>query len=280
MKAYSTDLRERVILAANQGMPQTEIAKVFAISLSTIKRYWHRNGERPQHCKPSRLKARPSKKLEPLQLDLSQMLAAAPDATLEQHCQTWEHRHGIKVSPSTMSRAIRRLGWTRKKRRWEPPNATRLLATTGESRSALMDANKLVIVDETGSNIGLTPLYAWAERGQRAYGSIPHNRGKNTTRLSALSLSGMGAAMILEGASDTIAFEYYVEHMLAPSLKPGQIVVMDNLSSHTGPKVRQAIEARECQVLFLPAYSPDLSPRRRGLFQTQGFLAPGWGSHP
>ena len=66
--------------------------------------------------------------------------------------------------------------------------------------------------------------------------------------------------MILEGPIDTIAFELYIEQLLAPSLQPGQIVVMDNLSSHGGPKVRQAIEARGCQLLFLPAYSPDLSP--------------------
>lgn len=135
-----------------------------------------------------------------------------------------------------------------------------------------VDANQLVIVDETGSNIGLTPLYAYAPRGKRAYGRIPRNRGKNTTLLASLSLSGMGAAMILEGASDTLAFEYYVERILAPSLKPGQVVVMDNLSSHTGPKVRQAIQAKGCQLLFLPAYSPDLSPIEEAFSKLKTFL--------
>lgn len=135
-----------------------------------------------------------------------------------------------------------------------------------------VDASKLVVVDETGSNIGLTPLYAWSPRGKRAYGSIPHNRGKNTSLLASLSLSGMGAAMILEGASDTLAFEYYVEHILVPSLQPGQIVVMDNLSSHTGPKVRQAIQATGCQLLFLPAYSPDLSPIEEAFSKLKAFL--------
>lgn len=123
-----------------------------------------------------------------------------------------------------------------------------------------VDASRLVIVDETGSNLGLTPLYAWAERGKRAYGSAPRNYGKHTTLLASLSLEGMGAAMILEGATDTLAFECYVKQILAPSLQPGQIVVMDNLSSHRSSKVRQAIEARGCQLWFLPAYSPDLSP--------------------
>lgn len=133
MKAYSTDLRERVIGAVKQGMPQTEIAKVFAISLSSIKRYlkqWRESAT--LESKP--IPGRPSKKLVPLQADLSQMLMAAPDATLEQHCQTWEQMHGIKVSISTMSRAIKRLGWTRKKRHWEQVNVTRQCATSGESR--------------------------------------------------------------------------------------------------------------------------------------------------
>ena len=135
-----------------------------------------------------------------------------------------------------------------------------------------VDANQLVIVDETGSNIGLTPLYAWAAKGERAYGRVPRNYGKNTTLLASLSLQGMGAAMILEGATDSIAFELYIEQVLAPSLQPGQIVVMDNLSSHTSSKVRQAIQARGCQLLFLPAYSPDLSPIEEAFSKLKAFL--------
>ena len=135
-----------------------------------------------------------------------------------------------------------------------------------------VDANQLVVVDETGSNIGLTPLYAWALKGERAYGTAPRNYGKNTTLLASLSLQGMGAAMILEGPIDSIAFELYIEQLLAPSLQPGQIVVMDNLSSHTSSKVRQAIEARGCQLLFLPAYSPDLSPIEEAFSKLKAFL--------
>jgi transposase len=133
MKAYSTDLRERVVLAANQGMPQAEITKVFAISLSTIKRYLKQWRE-TDTLEPKPIPGRPSKKLALLQQDLEQMLSEAPDATLEQYCQTWEQKQGIKVSISTMGRAIKQLNWTRKKRRWEPPSATRRLAARGESR--------------------------------------------------------------------------------------------------------------------------------------------------
>ncbi len=106
----------------------------------------------------------------------------------------------------------------------------------------------------------MTPLYARAPKGERARGKIPRNRGKNTTLIAALSLDGMGAAMILEGSTNATAFEVYVEQVLAPTLRAGQIVVMDNLQAHKGARVRLAIEAKECQILFLPGYSPDLSP--------------------
>jgi transposase len=123
-----------------------------------------------------------------------------------------------------------------------------------------LPVNDLVFVDECGSYIALTPLSARAPRGQRAYRAAPRNWGKNTTLIAGLSLSGIQAPMILEGAVDTLAFEVYVEQVLVPSLKPGQVVVLDNLSVHKGERVRQAIEAKGCQVLFLPAYSPDFAP--------------------
>lgn len=128
------------------------------------------------------------------------------------------------------------------------------------ANASKLPTENLVFIDETGSNIALTPLYARAPKGERARGQVPRNRGKNTTLIAALSLSGMGAAMILEGSANTIAFEVYVEQVLVPSLQPGQIVVMDNLQAHKSARIKQAIEAKGCQLLFLPSYSPDLSP--------------------
>jgi transposase len=123
-----------------------------------------------------------------------------------------------------------------------------------------LPTDTLVFIDECGSNIALTPLYARAPRGERARASVPRNRGKNTTLIAALTLEGMGAAFILEGSANTTAFELYVEQVLAPSLHTGQIVVMDNLQAHKSAQVRLAIEAKGCQLLFLPSYSPDLTP--------------------
>jgi transposase len=106
----------------------------------------------------------------------------------------------------------------------------------------------------------MTPLYARAPRGERAVGTVPRNRGTVTTLLASLSLAGMGAAMTIEGGTDTAVFDAYVEQGLAPTLRPGQVVVLDNVGAHQSERARQAIEARGCRLLFLPAYSPDLSP--------------------
>lgn len=138
--------------------------------------------------------------------------------------------------------------------------------------TASLPAPRLIFLDECGAHIALTPLYARAPRGQRASGSVPCNRGANTTLIAGLSLEGMQAPFILEGAVDTLAFEAYVEQVLAPSLSPGQIVVLDNLSVHTGERVRQAITARGCQVLWLPTYSPDLTPIEEAFSKLKAFL--------
>ena len=128
------------------------------------------------------------------------------------------------------------------------------------------------MVDECGSNIALTPIYARAPQGQRAPDRIPRNRGKNTTLIASLSLEGIGASMIIEGAANALAFEAYVEHILAPSLQPGQIVVMDNLHVHKSARVRQLIEECGCHLLFLPAYSPDFSPIEEAFSKIKAFL--------
>ncbi len=123
------------------------------------------------------------------------------------------------------------------------------------------DARRLVFVDESGFNTSMTRLRARAPKGTRAYGKVPRNRGKNTTLMAAITLEGaMGASMTVEGATDAEAFEVYVEHFLAPSLREGQVVVLDGLGAHRTEKVRGLIEARGADLVFLPSYSPDLNP--------------------
>jgi transposase len=123
-----------------------------------------------------------------------------------------------------------------------------------------IDAERLVFVDECGANTSLSPLYAWARTGERARGKAPHNWSSNVTLLASMGLSGMGPCVAVEGTTTGAVFEAYLENVLAPSLRPGQVLVMDNLSSHKGPRVRKLIEGRGCELLYLPPYSPDLNP--------------------
>lgn len=123
------------------------------------------------------------------------------------------------------------------------------------------DPSRLVFVDESGFSLDMTPLYAYAPKGERAYGVVPKNRGENTSLIAALSLhEGVTAAMTLSGAVDSLAFDAYLKRVLCPCLHPGQIVVLDNLAVHKRQKVRELVESRGCEVLFLPSYSPDLNP--------------------
>ncbi len=118
-----------------------------------------------------------------------------------------------------------------------------------------------MFIDESGFNLAMAPLYARAPKGERAYGQVPKNRGENSSLIAALSLDeGVCAAMTLEGAVDGIAFRIYVKEVLAPKLRPGQIVVLDNLQVHKSQAVHGIIEAQGCELLFLPSYSPDFNP--------------------
>jgi transposase len=134
------------------------------------------------------------------------------------------------------------------------------------------DPARLVWVDETGSHLGLTRTHARSPRGERAHGSAPRNRGQNRTTIAALTLDGLGPGLLLEGGVTTRAFEAYVERLLAPTLRPGQIVVLDNLRQHRSARVRQAIEARGAALWFLPAYSPDLSPIEEAFAKVKALL--------
>jgi transposase len=135
-----------------------------------------------------------------------------------------------------------------------------------------IDAQRLVFVDECGTNTSLNPLYAWSRRGERAYGEAPRNWGSNVTLLASMTREGMGASIAVEGATTKAVFEAYVEEALAPSLQPEQVVVMDNLSSHKGQRVRELIEGRGCELLFLPPYSPDLNPIERAFAKLKASL--------
>jgi transposase len=133
-------------------------------------------------------------------------------------------------------------------------------------------AERSVFVDECGTHTSLAPLYGYAPRGERLRLSVPRKRGKNTTVLSSMSVEGMGPSLTVEGATTALVFEAYVEQVLMPSLCPGQVVVMDNLGAHRPKRVRELIEGRGCELVYLPAYSPDYNPIEEAFAKIKNIL--------
>ncbi len=133
MRAYSHDLRERVLRAVDEGKPRKQIIELFHVSRATIKRYLKQRRETGT-LQPRPIPGRPARKGARLSTHVSELLQERPDARLEDYCQIWESQHGIQVSASTMSRAIRQANYTREKNHWELPNARKRPEPLGASR--------------------------------------------------------------------------------------------------------------------------------------------------
>ena len=123
-----------------------------------------------------------------------------------------------------------------------------------------LDPGRVVFLDETGANTKMTRTHGRAPVGERVVGAVPHGHWKTTTFVAALRADGLVAPMVLDGAMTGDVFVAYAEQVLAPTLRPGDVVVMDNLASHKRAAAVRAIEAAGCTVAYLPPYSPDYNP--------------------
>jgi transposase len=138
--------------------------------------------------------------------------------------------------------------------------------------AAAVEPERLLFVDECGVHTSLAPIYGYAPRDERLHLPVPRNRGKNTTLLSSMTTGGMGPSLAVEGATTARVFETYVEKVLVPSLRAGQIVVMDNLSAHRPRRIRELIGQQGCELLYLPAYSPDYNPIEEAFSKIKSLL--------
>jgi transposase len=137
---------------------------------------------------------------------------------------------------------------------------------------ATLDPKKLVFIDETAATTKMTRLYGRAPQGKRLVDKVPHGHWKTTTFICGLRHDGVTAPFVLDGPMDGPHFLAYVEQILAPTLKKGETVFMDNVSTHQVDGVKQAIEARGARAVFLPAYSPDLNPIEQLFATLKSFL--------
>jgi transposase len=135
-----------------------------------------------------------------------------------------------------------------------------------------LDPERLVFIDETWAKTNMARTHGRAPRGERLRMSVPHGHWKTTTFVGALRIAGMTAPMVLDGPINGLAFQAYVDQVLVPELRPGDVVVMDNLGSHKGAGVRVAIEAAGATLLYLPPYSPDFNPIENAFAKLKALL--------
>jgi len=269
MKAYSQDLRKRILETVQRGDGTLrQIARRFLVSVSFVTRLLQ------LHRSTGSLEPRPHGGGNPAVLgpedleQLRQLVRQQPDATLEELHQ----RLGAWCSLMTISRALHKLGLPRKKKipRAQEQDRPEVQEQRREFCEELagLDPRRLVFVDECGANTAMTRTYGRAPVGQRVYARTP-GRWESITLTCGLRLSGVTAASAFPGATNTGVFETSVEEVLVPELKPGDVVIWDNLKPHESD---EAIEAAGARVVPLPPWSPDLTPIEEIVSKVKGSL--------
>lgn len=265
MKPYATDLRKKVIEAYQKKEASfRKLAKRFAVSFSFVWRLVKRCRKSGVVTpKPHGGGLKPKRNQIDL-IILREISEANKDATLAELSDLFFKRTGIRVSSSTIAQKLKRLRISRKKKtlqaRERDTPAVQKERQEFQQESADMPVEKLVFIDETGINIGMVRLYGRAPIGTRVEGDKPWNTGSNISLVGAWGLSGITTIMMIEGAVDGMTCETFLEKMLAPTLRPGDRVLMDNIKTHKGKQVEEIIQATGAKLRYLPRYSADFSP--------------------
>lgn len=259
---YSADLRQRIVDAYQNGEgSQEELAEQFSVAPNTVLNYL--NLQRSQGS----VKPRPHGGGRPPRIEgraLQELLEQKNDSTLKELVEEYERRYRVRVHLSTMARAIERLRFTRKKKtshgsERERPDVQCARADFVDEVSEV-PPQKLLFVDEFGTNLGMSRRYGWALSGERVHGAVPTNPDPNVTLVMGLRMQGLVAPFAFRGAMDGQIFRHYVETQLAPTLGAGDVVYADQVGAHRVAGVRDAIERRGAEYRLLPPYSPDFSP--------------------
>jgi transposase len=259
--AYSLDLRERVARACDeQRGTRAQMAELFHVSVSWVRRLLQRRRETGSLA-PRPHAGGPAPKMDPDRCDrLLVLVTQQPDATLAE----LRDRLQAPVHSSTIARTLTRLGITVKKKvsqaaEQDRPDVRHKRAIW-RGRVAKIDPARLVFLDETGAHTAMMRLFGRSPCGERAVGVVPQGHWRTTTLLAAVRRDGVVAPWVFEGATDALTFETWVEKVLAPAVRPGDIVVLDRLSAHQGGRVRRLLRKVGAGLWYLPPYSPEWNP--------------------
>jgi transposase len=259
MRPFSNDLRARIYEVCESGDSTSEVAERFCVSPAFVRRLKQRF--RQTGCLAPRPGGHgPVFQLESRMDELRQAVREHPDATPAEH----RDRLRLPVARVTVWRALRRLGLTRKKKsthatEQERPDVAEARRQWPE-KLAGVPADDLVFLDETGAKTTLQRTHGYAPQGERVVAAVPLQGWQTVTFVGALTDEGLIAPWALEGAMTGAWFLAYVEQGLVPALRPGMVVIMDNLPCHKVAGVAEAIQAAGCRLEYLPPYSPDLNP--------------------
>ena len=274
MTRYSDDLRVRIVAARESGSTHREIAEQFSVSCSLVRRLVAQVRDSGS-LEPAKPRSGRPRKLTGCESALREAIALRCDTTLAE----LRAAPNLDASLSTIHETLKRMGLTLKKKQIEAEERKRPdVAIAREEWAEWMvdlDAEHLVFLDETWATNDTTRRYGRAMRGERAIDGVPHSHYHTTTLLASLRIDGMGPAMILDGAMTGDYFLAYIKSLLIPSLRPGDIVIVDNSACHTGSTgelVRKALEAVGCFAVWLPAYSPDYNPIEKAFSKLKSWL--------
>ncbi|MEZ5773293.1 MAG: IS630 family transposase [Hyphomicrobiaceae bacterium] len=249
--------------AVDGGLSCRQAAERFGVSAASAVRWVQRRRKQGTAEASPQGGDRRSARIEAHGDDILAIIAQTPDITLAE-LQDELAGDGRRFGIGTLWRFLDRRRITPQKKSAHAAEQERADVLTRRrawfAAQPDLDPERLVFIDETWASTNMARLRGRAPRGERLRVGIPHGHWKTTTFVAGLRLTGMTAPMVLDGPIDRISFEAYVEKMLVPELKPGDIVVMDNLSSHKGPAVRALIEAAGASLDYLPPYSPDFNP--------------------
>ena len=272
-KSYSSDLRKRVIEAVEAGASRREAAERFEVDPSTAVRWlqsWNESGS----CAPKSRGGSVSHLEDHSELILA-LIADRPDLTLKETVAELLKRR-IRTSKSAVERFFERHGMTFKKKSLRAAEQQRADVARARRRwireQGMLDPARLVFVDETAVTTNMVRLYGRSPRGIELIGRAPCGVWKTVTFVAALRHNKMVAPMVVEGAMTAQMFLAYVEQCLAPTLRRGDIVIMDHLNLHKGARIRQAIERARATLCYLPKYSPDLNPIEMTFSTVKAFL--------
>jgi transposase len=264
MKAYPIELRRRIVAAVDRKVGSLpHIAALFQVSINCVANYLQLRAEtgslQPRPNPGGRRPAIPESRRD----EIRQLLAQQPDLTLDQ----LRNRLHLNCSLAAVSRTLTKLGLTRKKKtliaaEQQRPDVQAARAAWADWQATLTEADldRLVFWDEAAVLTNMVLLYGRSLPGQRIRDYVHHGHWERRTVAAGLRLGGLAGALLYAGGTTAEACEGFVRGGLGPCLRPGDIVIMDNLSSHGDPTVLEVLRGLGVTIKQLPAYSPDLNP--------------------